>query len=562
MASQEQHTVDVAVIGAGCAGLYSAYRLLTGCDTSGTRNNFTVSIFETENRLGGRVHSVKLGSTSEVCELGAMRYLPIHTILNTLVERVFAEKYNVASTKFDCGDSRNHMYYVRSERFLRADIEENNGPAGTPFGFETNLKGKSLADIYFTLVSKVLQADGFCLNEILKNSHSGFKRWDHVRKVVRYRFAGPFENQLLYQMRFADVLRDQFGEDMFNFIRSVDGYDSTFNYSATDVVEMSIEDALHNCEYRTVKGGLDVICHCFAKEIEEAGGTIYFRNTLRAFSKLTNSPYRYELSIHNTAENRVWKVHANNIILCIPRRGLELLDQSSCLFKKDAEGRNFDKIMRSVLPVPATKVFLSFAKPWWKDCIGLRGKGTTDLPLRQSYFFGVPEGAAGNSVVLSSYADMEHAQFWRRLQPQYKSEIDQNEDIGHGSNLNTTTQCTHATASSSIVGKTMKYFTEMYGEIVEIPQPGISSAYMDWSKDPHGGAYHFWKPGARDWELAPLMRRPRGDERIFIAGEAYSTLQGWMEGAFCSAELVMRQNFSLLAPKWLDENTGGYDLGI
>lgn len=59
------------------------------------------------------------------------------------------------------------------------------------------------------------------------------------------------------------------------------------------------------------------------------------------------------------------------------------------------------------------------------------------------------------------------------------------------------------------------------------------------------------------------MRRPLEKERIFIAGEAYSDRQGRVEGAFCSAEQVVRQRFSLAVPEWLksEEEHDAYYLG-
>ncbi|MFT6709512.1 MAG: hypothetical protein ACJATF_004379 [Flavobacteriales bacterium] len=50
------------------------------------------------------------------------------------------------------------------------------------------------------------------------------------------------------------------------------------------------------------------------------------------------------------------------------------------------------------------------------------------------------------------------------------------------------------------------------------------------------------------------MRQPQKDERIFIVGEAYSDQQGWVEGAFCVTEHIMREKYGLECPDWLDKD--------
>jgi len=49
------------------------------------------------------------------------------------------------------------------------------------------------------------------------------------------------------------------------------------------------------------------------------------------------------------------------------------------------------------------------------------------------------------------------------------------------------------------------------------------------------------------------MRRPMPAERIHICGEAYSDQQGWVEGAFCVAENMLEDHFSLERPQWIPE---------
>lgn len=68
--------------------------------------------------------------------------------------------------------------------------------------------------------------------------------------------------------------------------------------------------------------------------------------------------------------------------------------------------------LASIIPRPASKLFLGYDRPWWKD-LGLRaGRSVTDLPLRQVHYWGVEGEQAGadpshsNGLLLASYNDI------------------------------------------------------------------------------------------------------------------------------------------------------------
>lgn len=83
---------------------------------------------------------------------------------------------------------------------------------------------------------------------------------------------------------------------------------------------------------------------------------------------------------------------------------------------------------------------------------------------------------------------------------------------------------------------------------------GGTASRFEWLGDGRGGrrgegaasqdAYHTWKSGAHGWEAAARIRRLDDDERVFVAGEAYSERQAWMEGALVTAERVLRDGFA------------------
>ena len=69
---------DVAVVGAGPAGMYSAYQL--------RNSGLNVGLFEYSNRVGGRAYTYRKMPGVEVVDQGAMRYIDqCHKILQRLI---------------------------------------------------------------------------------------------------------------------------------------------------------------------------------------------------------------------------------------------------------------------------------------------------------------------------------------------------------------------------------------------------------------------------------------------------------------------------------------------
>jgi|JI6StandDraft_1071083.scaffolds.fasta_scaffold04574_7 hypothetical protein len=69
--------------------------------------------------------------------------------------------------------------------------------------------------------------------------------------------------------------------------------------------------------------------------------------------------------------------------------------------------------------------------------------------------------------------------------------------------------------------------------------------YENWTKDPFGGGYHNWKSGYDIEEVMKAVRRPWKQHNIFIVGEAFSNLTGWVEGAFQTAEHVVQEEYKV-----------------
>ena len=80
--------------------------------------------------------------------------------------------------------------------------------------------------------------------------------------------------------------------------------------------------------------------------------------------------------------------------------------------------------------------------------------------------------------------------------------------------------------------------------------------YQNWGNDPFGGGYHNWFSGYRVDKVMKCIRKPWSDQNIFIVGESYSNLTGWVEGALQTTENMLFEHYGI--PKTIPGYYTGY----
>ncbi len=546
--------IDVAVVGGGASGLYSGYRLKTGTNEEKAALDLDVHIFEMSDRIGGRLESIKLPGMNVVGELGGMRYMTEQQIVTALIEDVFSVQFGLKPIDFPMGNADHHLFYLRKQRFFanrfsQADITGEKFKTRYFVGKE--YQGKSADDIFNIIIERVLEADGYSLSEI-QNSKNPRKKWNKVKKKLKYRFDGPYKNMRVYQIGFWNLLKDQSSQECYEFLAQAGGYYSnTINWNAAEALPYMAGDfADGDVVYKTIDGGYDQILTSLGSAFIQQNGTIWAKNRLVTFKKSTDGDYPYELTFHNIEADENWTVYSKDIILGMPRRSLQLLDQENFFFNIDHQ-KELQKNLASVIIEPSLKILLGFEEPWWEKTLGAHaGESITDLPMRQCYYFGV-DPKNSHSLFLASYNDMRSVSFWQALETRNKKDLFETREtkLVKGGN---TIYPNYEHASKAIVQEVMNQVRELDGPSIEVPEP-YTSAFKDWTADPYGGGYHAWKAGYKVWKVMPYLRQPMVEERIYLAGEAYSDQQGWVEGAFCVTEHIMREKYGLVCPDWLDK---------
>jgi len=171
------------------------------------------------------------------------------------------------------------------------------------------------------------------------------------------------------------------------------------------------------------------------------------------------------------------------------------------------------------------------------------GPTVTDIALRQVYYFG-NNGTATPPVygLLASYDDMEFTTFWQQMQLSGKErrKVPLSQDY----------QPLLGPAKAPDVMERMLrlelakvHFTDWPPRGDRIPQP-LETTFLNWGLNPFGAGYHGW---SSHYDIGAVMQNIRTptymatglNAGVFIVGEAFSNDQGWVEGAFCTAESVL-----------------------
>jgi monoamine oxidase len=556
--------VDVAIVGAGVGGLYSGYRLLTGAyDAADGAPPATVAIFELSDRIGGRLESVVLPGMAIAGELGGMRYMPSQEIVTTLIEKVF--KTELRHVDFPMGNPASHLFYLRKQRFP-ANSWETEQKKVPPERFMTRYQlddadlGFAADQLFNKIVYDVLMADPAIRKQYgpkITNPapytyvfHLTAEDWDAIKPVLRYCFAGPYADALVNDLGFWNLIKDQASQEGYEFLADAGGYYSnTINWNAAEAFPYMVGDfSKAGVGYRTIEGGYDQIALVLAKAfMRKSGASLRLRSRLVRVDQASSlQGRRYQLTLHDETTDTESLAYANALVLAMPRRSLELLDQDTFLFQvKDTETR-LARTIPSVVIEPSLKILMGFKEPWWqKDFRAFAGESITDLPIRQCYYFGT-DPKDSHSLFLAGYNDMDPVQFWEALEKEELFVPRPTERVSAAE----LEWLLPFQAPKAMVSEAMEQVDELHGR-PDIPGPYVTY-FRDWSDDPFGGGYHAWQPGISVKDVMELMRRPDPAEAIHICGEAYSDQQGWVEGALCVAERMLQEHFGLRWPDWLN----------
>lgn len=268
-------------------------------------------------------------------------------------------------------------------------------------------------------------------------------------------------------------------------------YRSEVSVMRADVALNSFRNELgHSNNFMVVAEGLTKLIHCMYDEIQDSGTRVFLRHRLVAVRPAANSMTKLVFG-----SGTIYTAHT--VLLTLPRDSLVGVSPFARL--PALRHMKSSPLLRTYAVFPKSAGAGAGAKPEsWHATLK---KTVTNSPLR----YVIPVGKA----LMISYTDGDDTNRWKRI-------LDSEGEKKLG---------------DTIVKEARKLFPEH-----EIPNPLFFKTHY-WPD----GAY-YWTPGLYDpAEVSESIMRPipHTFPNLYIAGEAYSMRQAWMEGALEHAEHLL-----------------------
>lgn len=542
---------DVAVIGGGVSGVYAAWRLreagassrlLAPLARAGPGGRLRIGLFEYSQRIGGRLFSVRLpGEPGPPAELGGMRFLTSHVRVAGLVKK----KLQLPTRDLPVEDPNGrNLCYLRGRLFTASEWARPGFIP--PYLLDRGERGRS---------------PGKLLIEVALRHLGG--RLDQLREVG---FRSPGLDALR-DVGFRNLMLQELSAEGYQLIRDACGYDTLVNnWSAAEAIPFLLADFDPNLRYIAFQDGFQSLPLRLAELFEARAKDvckIHYGYRLYRLDRADDGAIQMTFDISGKAPDNPRRVPgdkrlvqmatARHVILAMPRRSIELLHPDTFLFDQPTFGQDLE----SVLPQPGFKIFAAYRRPWWfQERQITAGRSVTDLPIRQCYHWGpappVPEKPA---VLMASYNDGGSVEFWAGLARDAARYYPPDTACPPGVAIPDPTAA--ESASAALVAELQNQLRELHGlssltnpDAADIVPP-YAVLFRDWTVDPFGGGWHFWKIGARSRDVAMRMRQPSPPDPVYVCGEAWSQQQGWVEGALETADDVLENVLGLPRPDWL-----------
>jgi monoamine oxidase len=483
-------TLDTAIVGAGVSGLYTAWRLL-GC---GQRAG-GIAVFEASARVGGRLFSVTMpGTTGIAAEFGGMRFLSNQALITSV-----AAKFGLRIREFPAGGSEN-MFYSRGKRWRAGEIAKKH-----PVPYE--LRSDELYLDPVELIVKAVQQLVPTMKQLQPDE------WAKTKKSF------TLDGFPLINWGFRNLLGRFLSDEALQFVEMGIGYSSVVrNWNAADALSLLVE-VISSPTEKTLVDGMQALPNALAAAVVRLGSMICRQHRLVSLS----GPAQTGDGLHElvfVTPDGPRAVRARRVVLALPRRAIELI--SDCAPLKEPR---IAALLATVTPRPFGKIFLGHEQPWWHPLGLTSGRAITDLPVRQIYYFGTePDRPAGTTgCVTMGYFDGPQLDYWaglRRLEQPGASGL------------------TMLDPNGPVATEIRRQIAVVHGLDKPVPTP-LSVGFMNWEEDPYGGGWHTWNQGAKSWEVMKEIAMPVPGTALHIVGEAWSTNQGWVEGALQTAEAVI-----------------------
>ena len=577
---------SIVIVGAGMAGLYTAWRLINEKGYSPK----DIVILEKLNRTGGRLDSdlIEFEDVTVKEEEGGMRFTfdSMDNLMALFMTLPVTDKKGESKSgkeliakqfvPFPMQSGGNNKLYFRETPFKQKDANDFWPQLYNLTDQEVDLTPSEIINIVY--------------NHILAVNPKFTAKYPNVedRKDPVYwqdfRLNCQWEEVSMKDWTLWNLFSNMgYSNEAIKMVYQSSGFNGTFlSQMNGGVAYQLLKEFPANPQFRTLSEGFSTLPNALAAQIGKK--SIFLNTTVMGLEKKeSNDGYKldYIITNKNGEEKKRGEIYGEKVILALPKLALETLFVRSNAFNllKRSESDKLWDTLQTTTNQPLLKINLYYSNAWWgnetlveKGAVAF-GPNFSDLPVGSIYpFYAVDSELAAaleyqqymrkhnqpipkeiqervNNIntskyqkpaALTIYCDYMNINYWLALQnngPMFTSamqEIENNRD----------NQVVFA-ASQKVVEKATEYFKKVFN-VTYIPKPVLTSARI-WAgstsikkeaSERFGYGVHQWALHAQNDETQKALANPL--QNLFICNEAYSNYQGWVEGSLRSANLMLK----------------------
>jgi monoamine oxidase len=358
----------VIVLGAGLAGLAAGYEL--------KRQGHDVVILEAQDRVGGRVHTLRTFAPGLYAEAGAMRIPRAHDLTMRYIE-----EFRLSVRPFMMGNP-NGLVHVGGQRMTIAEAHAD--PQRLAFEVAEGERGRSADELWDEAIAELramVERDGDAAWERIVRDYDQYSLYDFLlhrgwsHGAIEYFGVMNFLESDMHTA-FVEVLREELGGAYVDMVEIVGGM-----------------DGLPNAFYAELRRQLWFGAQVHAIDQDDRSVTVYYRDGSGSYA-ITGS-------------------HAICTLPFSVLRHIEILTPFS---------RGKQRAIRQLHYHASTKILFQVRERFWETEDGILGGATvTDLPVRRLNY-PTPDPEVARGILLASYTWGQDALQWGAMDRETRQE--------------------------------------------------------------------------------------------------------------------------------------------